>query len=72
MVFEKIQKILVEQLGEDASNINKETSFEDLGLDSLDTVEMLMQMEEEFNIEIKAEEIGKTVGELVEYVESRI
>lgn len=72
MVFEKIQKILVEQLGEDASNINKETSFEDLGLDSLDTVEMLMQMEEEFNIEIKAEEIGKTVGELVEYVEGRI
>ena len=72
MVFEKIQKILVEQLGEDASNINKETSFEDLGLDSLDTVEMLMQMEEEFNIEIKAEDIGKTVGELVDYIEGQI
>jgi len=72
MVFEKIQKILVEQLGEDANNINKDTSFEELGLDSLDTVEMLMQMEEEFNIEIKAEDIGKTVGELVDYIERQI
>lgn len=72
MVFEKIQKILVEQLGEDANNINRDTSFEDLGLDSLDTVEMLMQMEEEFNIEIKAEDIGKTVGELVNYIEGQI
>lgn len=69
MIFEKVKEIIVEQLGIDESEVKEDTSFEALGLDSLDVVEMLMAIEEEFGIEIKAEEAGKTVSELVNYIE---
>ncbi len=54
--FEKIKEILVKQLGKDPSEITPETSFEALGIDSLDAVEMIMSMEEEFEIEVSDEE----------------
>ena len=69
MTFEKVKEIIVEQLSLDESEVKEETSFEDLGLDSLDVVELLMAIEEEFGIEIKAEGAGKTVGELVNYID---
>jgi len=69
MTFEKVKEIIVEQLGIEESEVKEDTSFEALGLDSLDVVEMLMAIEEEFGIELKAEEAGKTIGELVNYIE---
>jgi len=68
MTFEKVKEIIVEQLGLDESEVKEDTSFEALGLDSLDVVELLMTIEEEFGFEIKAEEAGKTVGDLVNYI----
>lgn len=69
MTFEKVKEIIVEQLGLEESEIKEDTSFEALGLDSLDVVELLMAIEEEFGIEIKAEDAGKTVSELVNYID---
>jgi len=72
-MFEKIRDIIAEQLGTDASEITMESSFvEDLGADSLDIVELIMALEEEFNMEIPDEEAEKisTVGDVVEYIKS--
>jgi acyl carrier protein len=71
-VEEKVKSIIVEQLGVDANEVTPEASFvEDLGADSLDTVELVMAFEEAFNIEIPdeaAEKIRK-VKDAVEYIE---
>ena len=72
-VAEKVKEIIVEQLGVDADEVTSEASFiNDLGADSLDTVELVMALEEEFNIEIPDEEAEKldTVGKAVEYIHS--
>ena len=73
MVFEKVSKIIADQLGVDESEIALESSFiEDLGADSLDIVELIMAFEEEFDLEIpdsEAENI-KTVNDAVEYIKS--
>ena len=69
MTFEKVKEIIVTQLSLEESEIKEDTSFEALGLDSLDVVELLMAMEEEFGLEIKAEDAGKTIGELVNYID---
>ncbi len=69
---EKIKKIIVEQLGANADEVTPEASFiDDLGADSLDTVELVMALEEEFDIEIPDEDAEKitTVGGAVKYVE---
>lgn len=71
MTLEKVKELLAEHLDIDASEISGETSFEDLGIDSLDTVEIIMELEEEFGIEIKSDEIVKTVNSLVEYIDSK-
>jgi len=71
-VFDKVKKIVVEQLGIDEDQVTPEASFtEDLGADSLDTVELVMALEQEFNMEIPDEEAEKinTVGEAVHYIE---
>ena len=72
-VQERVKNIIVEQLGVEADQVKPEAQFvNDLGADSLDTVELIMALEEEFDIEIpdeKAEKI-KTVGEAVSYIEA--
>ena len=68
---DKIKKILVDRLGVVESKITENSSFiDDLGLDSLDIVELIMLFEEEFNIEIPDEDMEKikTVGDLIEYI----
>ena len=73
MVLEKIKAILSEQLSEDESEISPDTLLEDdLGADSLDVVDLLMTIEDDFEVEIPDEEVEniKTVGALVEYIES--
>ena len=71
---EKVKEIIVDQLGVDAEKVKTEAKFvEDLGADSLDTVELVMAFEEEFGIEIPDEDAEKirTVGEAVEYIRSK-
>ena len=67
----KVKEIIVEQLGIDASQVNEKASFvDDLGADSLDTVELVMALEEKFDIEIPDEDAEKitTVGDAIEYL----
>lgn len=71
MTLEKVRELLAEHLDMDANEITEETTFEDLGIDSLDTVEIMMEMEDEFGIEIKPKEAGKSVKELVAYIDSK-
>ncbi len=74
-IFDKVQKIVSEQLGVDASEVTPQASFaNDLGADSLDTVELVMALEEEFDIEIPdeaAEEIA-TVQSAVDYISNKV
>jgi len=73
MVFEKVQSILAEQLNIDKDKITLESSIiNDLGVDSLDVMDLLMAMEEEFDIEIPDDEMGATVGGVVNYIEKEI
>ena len=75
MVLEKVTSILVDQLDVDEEKVTMEASIsDDLGADSLDVVDLVMSLEEEFNIEITDEEVEniKTVGDIVKYVEDRI
>ncbi len=74
-IFSKIKDIVVEQLGVDDEEVSLSTSFvDDLGADSLDIVELVMAMEEEFDIEIPDEDAASisTVEDVVEYVEHKI
>lgn len=71
MSFDKIKGIIVEQLGVESDEVKLESSFiDDLGADSLDIVELIMALEEEFDMEIPDEEAEKitTVGDVVEYI----
>jgi len=72
-IEDKVKEIIVDQLGVDAEQVTPEASFiDDLGADSLDTVELVMAFEEEFNIEIPDEEAEriKKVGDAMEYIKS--
>ena len=74
MVFEKVKETVVEQLGVEEDEVTMESSFiDDLGADSLDIVELIMALEEEFDIEVPDEEAEKitTVGDVVEYIKSQ-
>lgn len=74
MVFEKIKEILASQLDADAEVMTMETNIAtDLKADSLDVVELLMSIEDEFDVEIPDEEIEniKTIGDLTEYIQDR-
>jgi len=74
-VTERVTKVVVERLGVDESEIKLEASFrDDLGADSLDVVELVMELEDEFDMEISdedAEKIG-TVGDVVTYIEAKV
>lgn len=74
MVFEKVRSLLADQLGFDEDSITETTSFEDLGADSLDLVELMMSLEEEFSISAAEEELTgiKTVGDVVKLIEDNI
>ena len=71
-MFEKIANYLAEQLDIAVEEITADTTFESLGVDSLDTVEMVMDREDELGIELELEEKIATVGELVAFVESKL
>ena len=72
MVFEKVREILMDQLDVEEDAVTMEASItDDLGADSLDVVDLVMSLEEEFDCEIPDEEIEniKTVGDIVRYIE---
>ncbi|MCH9007441.1 MAG: acyl carrier protein [Calditrichaeota bacterium] len=72
---DKVKEIIVEQLGVDAKEVTESASFiDDLGADSLDTVELVMAFEEAFEIEIPDEDAEKmnTVGEAIKYLEDKV
>lgn len=74
-VEERVRKIVVEQLGVKAENLDNGASFvDDLGADSLDTVELVMALEEEFDTEIPDEEAEKitTIQEAINYIEENL
>ena len=74
-VEEKVKDIIAEQLGVKKEEIKPESSFiDDLGADSLDTVEVVMALEEEFGVEIPDEDAEKiiTVGEAVKYIDNKL
>ena len=74
-VQQKITDLIVDQLGVDADSVNAEAHFiDDLGADSLDTVELVMAFEEEFDIEIPDEDAEKleTVGDAIKYLDERL
>ncbi len=74
-VFNKVKEIIVEQLGVTENSVNEEASFiDDLGADSLDIVELIMALEEEFDIEIPDEDAEKvvTVGDVVDYIKENV
>jgi acyl carrier protein len=74
-IFESVQNILIEQLGVDADIITMESNFiDDLNADSLDIVELVMAMEQEFGISIPDEEAEriKTVGDAVDYIKANV
>ena len=71
--FDKVKDIIIDKLGAEDDKITEKASFmDDLGADSLDTVELIMELEEEFSLEIPDEEAEKiaTVGDAVKYIES--
>jgi len=73
-VAERVKKIIVDKLGVDENDVTPESNFiQDLGADSLDTVELIMEFEKEFDVSIPDEQAEKiqTVGQAVEYLESQ-
>lgn len=73
-IAERVKKIVVDHLGVDADKVVESASFiDDLGADSLDTVELVMELEEEFEVTIPEEDAERiqTVGEAVKYIEER-
>ena len=73
-MLEKIKEITADSLGADVNTLTAETSFkEDLGADSLDLFEMVMELEEEFEVEIPTEDLEniKTIGDVEAYLQSR-
>ena len=71
-MFEKIQSYLANPLDISPDDITRDTTFESLGIDSLDTVEMVMDLEEQLGVDLELEEKLTTVGELVEFVASKL
>ena len=74
-VFEKVKKVIVDQLGVSESSVTMEASFiDELGADSLDIVELVMALEEEFDIEIPDSDAEKvvTVGDVVDYIKENV
>ncbi len=74
-IFDKVKEIIVEQLGVTENSVNPDASFiDDLGADSLDIVELIMALEEEFDLEIPDSDAEKvvTVGDVVDYIKENV
>jgi len=73
-IFDKVKTMISEQLDVEEERIDLKTTFEDIDADSLDVVELVMALEEEFNLEIADEEVEKikTIGDIVSYIEKEI
>lgn len=74
-VAERVKKIIVDKLGVDENEVSPEANFiQDLGADSLDTVELIMEFEKEFDVSIPDEQAEKiqTVGQAIEYLEGQV
>lgn len=69
MILEKLKEIIADHTGEEVDAITPETALVDLGIDSLTTVEILMDVEDEYGVALQAGEIGKTVGDLIAKIE---
>ena len=71
MVFEAIAELVAEREEKDVSEITMDSKFQDLGIDSLDTVELLMNLEDKLGIEVELDQKVETVGDLVAFIESK-
>ncbi|MDE6530679.1 MAG: acyl carrier protein [Lachnospiraceae bacterium] len=71
MYFDKIAKIIAERTGCDVSSVKPESKFVDLGIDSLDTVELLMSLEDEIGMEIELDQKVETVDDLDKFIQSK-
>lgn len=71
MVFEAVAKVIAERTDCAVKDVKLESTFKDLNIDSLDTVELLMNLEDELNIEIELTEKVETVGDLVKFIETK-
>ena len=72
MIFEKLQGIMEENLSIERDEIKLDSTFQSLGIDSLDTFQLIIEIEEAFDIQVEEAEKIKTVEEAVKYVESKI
>lgn len=72
MVFEKVIQIIAEKINCDASTLTQETKFADLGIDSLDVTELVMNIEDEFGIELEVDSSLTTISDLLKLVESKL
>ncbi len=68
----KVIAVLADHTGRDASELGLDTTFESLGIDSLETVEMVMELEEELDTELELDQKVATIGELVKFIESKL
>ena len=71
MVFEAIAEIIADRNDCDVSEITMDSTFQELGIDSLDTVEMIMDLEDKLGKEIELDQKVETVGDLVDFIESK-
>lgn len=71
MIFETIAELVAERIECDASEIKMDSRFRDIGIDSLDTVELLMNLEDKLGIEIELDQKIETIGDLVTFIESK-
>ncbi|ENZ01612.1 acyl carrier protein [Clostridium thermobutyricum] len=72
MIFEEIREVVCEQLGVEENEVTMETTFEDLGADSLDLFQVVIELEEKFGIQLEDAERIKSIKDAVEYVQSKI
>jgi acyl carrier protein len=73
-MFEKVKKIIAKQLGIGEEEIKEDTTFEDLGIDSLEIFEVIMALEDEFDIEIPNEDVEsiKNIADITNYIQSKV
>lgn len=72
MIFEEIKKVICEQLEVEAEEVTMDTTFEDLGADSLDLFQVVIEIEERYGIQLEDAESIKSVRDAVEYVEKKV